>query len=833
MPAVIFQGAIVKSLKAKLKLLESASIQAGNLDPSVTSVAGDKGDVYISTTTGKIYIKQDSGTNTNWVLAGRLVGLTHKAIPFADSNGNLTEDVLNLAFNDTTNTLEVENITAQGEILAEGGIDVSPSATLSLGVNNAAIINIGHPTATVNIIGSVNNQNVTNLNVTDSLITLNDGGGAGSGAGSGIEVEEASTPTGHVKVSSDRNSWKLKAPNTAGEATIVPGASGITLDQSSHDPLTLAAVGSSPNSSGASLSTQVLTLQPADGSNPGVLTSGAQTIGGAKTFNVAPTISVFTVPGVIHNNGSGNLSSSLIVDADVSTGAAIAVAKLAALTASRALQSSTSGVIEPSSVTSTELGHLSGVTSAIQTQLNGKANLALSNLASVAINTSLLPGTDNSIDLGIAGGTPKQWKDLYLSGSIFFDGSPMLSNIGNGIFLGNTNNTTNVSNSNIVIGHEAGELISSGVNNTIIGYRAGKSATTANGNTLIGKDAGTDLTAGHNTIIGLQAGLTINTGHSNVIIGSTAGTGSTTTTSESVLIGRGANSGNFDKVIVIGRGATATANNQLILGSQDAPIYNAYFGTGVADPSPVAVQINSTGGFGPDVNGANLDLAGGRGTGSGTGGAINLRVAPAGSPGSSLNTLVTVASISQDRLFNLHGSTSGKASLRAAATTTDYTLTLPSTQGAANTLQRNDGSGNLSNVTVTGSSGISVVHTSGNINISNVVAPSSGDIAETSFSAANNQTSPADVTGFSFASSVRSFKALVSVTRIASTNLYEVFNILGIQRDSDWIIIVTGGGDSSGITFSITTAGQIQYTSSNLSGHVSSTIKFRAQVTGV
>jgi hypothetical protein len=61
-----------------------------------------------------------------------------------------------------------------------------------------------------------------------------------------------------------------------------------------------------------------------------------------------------------------------IVNADVATGAAIAVDKLAALTASKALQSNASGVIEASTVTNTELGYVSGVTSSIQTQLNNK-----------------------------------------------------------------------------------------------------------------------------------------------------------------------------------------------------------------------------------------------------------------------------------------------------------------------------------------------------------------------------------------------------------------------------------------------------------------------------
>lgn len=50
--------------------------------------------------------------------------------------------------------------------------------------------------------------------------------------------------------------------------------------------VTLAAVGSSPAAEGASISSsQVLTLQPADATHPGVITSGAQSFGGIKTFS--------------------------------------------------------------------------------------------------------------------------------------------------------------------------------------------------------------------------------------------------------------------------------------------------------------------------------------------------------------------------------------------------------------------------------------------------------------------------------------------------------------------------------------------------------------------
>lgn len=56
-----------------------------------------------------------------------------------------------------------------------------------------------------------------------------------------------------------------------------------------HAAVTLTAVGAAPNANGASLVVQALTLQPADGTNPGVLTAGAQSIGGAKNFSAQVT----------------------------------------------------------------------------------------------------------------------------------------------------------------------------------------------------------------------------------------------------------------------------------------------------------------------------------------------------------------------------------------------------------------------------------------------------------------------------------------------------------------------------------------------------------------
>lgn len=68
------------------------------------------------------------------------------------------------------------------------------------------------------------------------------------------------------------------------------------------------------------------------------------------------------------------IAADTIVNNNIKSDAAIALTKLATVTASRALVSDGSGNISASSVTATELGYLSGVTSAVQTQIN---NLAL------------------------------------------------------------------------------------------------------------------------------------------------------------------------------------------------------------------------------------------------------------------------------------------------------------------------------------------------------------------------------------------------------------------------------------------------------------------------
>ena len=82
---------------------------------------------------------------------------------------------------------------------------------------------------------------------------------------------------------------------------------------------------------------------------------------------------------------SDNNTITNIVNADIKSGAAIAFDKMATLTASRALVSNSDGELEVSAVTSTEIGYLDGVTSAIQTQLDTKATNAFAIAQAVAL----------------------------------------------------------------------------------------------------------------------------------------------------------------------------------------------------------------------------------------------------------------------------------------------------------------------------------------------------------------------------------------------------------------------------------------------------------------
>ena len=82
---------------------------------------------------------------------------------------------------------------------------------------------------------------------------------------------------------------------------------------------------------------------------------------------------------------SDNNTITNLVNADIKSSAAIAFSKMENLTTARALVSDGSGDVSVSDVTSTEIGHLDGVSSNIQTQLDTKAATSFAIAQAVAL----------------------------------------------------------------------------------------------------------------------------------------------------------------------------------------------------------------------------------------------------------------------------------------------------------------------------------------------------------------------------------------------------------------------------------------------------------------
>ncbi len=187
---------------------------------------------------------------------------------------------------------------------------------------------------------------------------------------------------------------------------------------------------------------------------------------------------------------------------------------------------------------------------------NGKANSSLNNLsATTAINSSLLPGITNSINLG---STTKMWKDIYANGNVGIgtstplrkldvNGDAMINGVviglgagsdpyntvvGNGALFSNTAGSQNTANgyqalyyntsgeANTANGFWSLYYNTTGISNTAVGKVSLWSNTTGDYNTAVGTQALTYNIGGtNNTAVGTQSLLTNSSGYSNTAIG--------------------------------------------------------------------------------------------------------------------------------------------------------------------------------------------------------------------------------------------------------------------------------------------------------------------------
>lgn len=226
---------------------------------------------------------------------------------------------------------------------------------------------------------------------------------------------------------------------------VASGSPG-TWESWGYGSITVAAVGSSPNSAGASAALNVLTLQPANGSNPGVLTAGTQTIGGAKTFSGNGVFSgTLGVGGAVPTNvvlyaqNSTPAASPTWISADT---AVLAGTSNSVLNIHVGVSGGTAGVNFGYASTRGDgyIGYDTG-NRKILIGANSATQLTIDNTGAVftGLVTITAPGTNNAPALHFSGTNDSQSGWYCSAGALYYQtsmGNPVLSFLSYGVQMG-------------------------------------------------------------------------------------------------------------------------------------------------------------------------------------------------------------------------------------------------------------------------------------------------------------------------------------------------------------------------------------------------------------
>lgn len=258
------------------------------------------------------------------------------------------------------------------------------------------------------------------------------------------------------------------------------------------------------------------------------------------------------------------------------------------LSANLALVSDGSGKVAVSAVTSTELGYLSGVTSAIQTQFGNKANVTLDNLTTTAINANLifnkslpiLQSGDTtaaaSANLTVQSGNTTV--GVFNSGTLTLSTGTSAASSSGDLSIATGTSSAATGNLNISTGAKSGAQTGNSGSVTIASGAYGSSSNSASGDVLLKSGDKTSGTNGATGDLTLRSGNTSSTSGStptgNVLLNSGDSTGASTIPTGSVTI----RSGNKSSTGSAASGAVSMRSGTAQVGATGT----ANFGSGVA-----------------------------------------------------------------------------------------------------------------------------------------------------------------------------------------------------------------------------------------------------------
>jgi hypothetical protein len=361
LPAAIFNGTSVKILKDALKFKSGNIISYNNsADPSSVATAGNPGDLYIMTS-GEVFRKTDSGATTNW----------NQSIDDASLATELANYIL-LSEKGAANG--VATLDAGGKVPAsqlpnsimeyQGTWDASTNTpTLADGTGSAGDVYI------VDVAGT---QDLGSGNITFSVgdwVVYN--GTIWQQAANANSVVSVNGFTGVVSLTTTDipEGVELYFTDSRAQAAITGAASSVTTSNLSANRV-LQSDGSGKISA-STISDTILGYLSA-------VTSDVQNQINNKEASIT------TLP--VSKGGTGSstaLNGNRVMQSSGST-----IVEAAAITANKALVSNASGIPVASATTDTELGYVSGVTSAIQTQFTNKQPLDSTLTSLAAYNTN-------------------------------------------------------------------------------------------------------------------------------------------------------------------------------------------------------------------------------------------------------------------------------------------------------------------------------------------------------------------------------------------------------------------------------------------------------------
>ena len=201
----------------------------------------------------------------------------------------------------------------------------------------------------------------------------------------------------------------------------------------------------------------------------------------------------------------------------------------------------------------------------------------------------LTSGTKMELKVGSSYGTAKfgtvDAATLQVGGSaISLDNLSDVKIAHNSVFLGNIPASLDGAGGgdSVIIGHNAGEALTSGDSNVLIGKGAGELVTAQSHNIFIGTEAGKANTLGSNVGIGSGVLEASTSASDNVAVGHAAGN-NLETGDNNIYIGRDTRAGAVDAAneVVVGNQATGKGSNTVVLGNASTTVWLPYDDNGV------------------------------------------------------------------------------------------------------------------------------------------------------------------------------------------------------------------------------------------------------------